>query len=172
MKSRTSGFTLIELVITMAILGVMLVWAIPNVIDFIRNARMQGITSDLVGDITLARQEAQRRGQIVTVCASANGTSCDAGTPDWMAGRIILAPNAATPLLKTNLLPDGAIATKKITGVGTAVITFAQSGAVISGGGVLATIRLRDVRAGAGDLTQRDVTVSLVGRPLVVKVTG
>jgi hypothetical protein len=50
----------------------------------------------------------------------------------------------------------------------TTSIIYSPSGSTLAG----AVIRLRDDRAGQADTTQRDITVNLVGRPFVGKVTG
>lgn len=169
MKSRHTGFTLIELMITVALLGILLLWAIPNVTVFIQNARMSSVSSELMADISIARQEAQRRGRPVTICASSDGLTCLTGTPDWMEGWIIRAPTATTTLVvKFNKEPNGSSAVRKITGVGTPAIVFAPAGTA----GTNAIVRFRDSRAGSGDLTQRDLTVNFVGRPFLEKVAG
>jgi type IV fimbrial biogenesis protein FimT len=171
MKSRNTGFTLIELMITVALLGILLLWAIPNVTVFIENARMSSVSNELIADISIARQEAQRRGRPVTICASSDGLTCLTGTPDWMEGWIIRAPTAtATLVVKFNKEPQGSAATRKVTAVGTQPsVTFLPSGTTA---GATALIRFRDYRAGSGDLTQRDISVTFVGRPLLEKVAG
>jgi type IV fimbrial biogenesis protein FimT len=177
MKSRHTGFTLIELVITIALLGILLAWAIPNVRTFIKNARIVSVTNELVADISLARQEAQRRGRSVQICASNNGTSCS-GT-DWLDGWIINAP-APLPatgnvVVKSNREPQGPASGRTgsnlVTAQGAVTISFLPSGQLSGGGGTL-TINIRDDRAGQGDLTQRDIAVTLVGRPSAQKVAG
>ncbi|MGB0128316.1 MAG: GspH/FimT family pseudopilin [Rhodocyclaceae bacterium] len=90
---RTSGFTLIELMVTIAVAAVLLMIALPSLRDFILNNRLASVTNDLVGDLALARAEAIRRGSRVTVCASndagSSGPTCS-GT-DWSAGRLIFS---------------------------------------------------------------------------------
>jgi type IV fimbrial biogenesis protein FimT len=169
MKSRHTGFTLIELMITVALLGILLLWAIPNVTVFIQNARMTSVSNELMADISIARQEAQRRGRPVRICASSDGLTCLTSAPDWMEGWIILAPTATTTLVvKFNKEPGGTTAVRKVTAVGTPSISFSPAGTA----GTTAIVRFRDSRAGTGDLTQRDLTVTFVGRPLLEKVAG
>jgi type IV fimbrial biogenesis protein FimT len=174
MKSRHTGFTLIELVITVALFGILVMWAIPNVTTFIKNARISSVTNELISDIGVARQEAQRRGRAVKICASNNGTSCLTGTPDWMEGWIIEAPTAtATLVVKYTKEPEGPSSTRKVTANGPAEITFLPSGSVSTLGPTPPiVINIRDDRKGKGDPTQRDISVTLVGRPLVEKVPG
>lgn len=95
MKNRTGqeGYTLVELMVTLAILAIALAIAIPSVRDYFANARRLTVTNDLVGDLSYARMEAIRQGQLVTVCGSSNGSSCVAGN-DWSGGHLVFVdPN-------------------------------------------------------------------------------
>lgn len=80
MKKRTqNGFTLYELLITILIVGIVLTIGIPNLRDFTRNSRISGTTNDLHGSFLLARSEAARAKENVTICASINSMDDDAG---------------------------------------------------------------------------------------------
>jgi type IV fimbrial biogenesis protein FimT len=72
MRRRHSGFTLLELMFTIAVLGVLLGLAVPNFRDFLRNARLTSVSNDLLVDINVARTEAIKRRAVVTLCSSAN----------------------------------------------------------------------------------------------------
>lgn len=76
-SSRASqrGFTVIELVLVVLIVGILVVIAIPNFGDFIVEKRMRDQTNDLVMHLKLAKAEAIRTGERVTICA-ANTSSC------------------------------------------------------------------------------------------------
>ncbi|WP_413785040.1 GspH/FimT family pseudopilin [Marinobacter sp. DY40_1A1] len=61
------GFTIIELLILMAVLGVVAAIAIPNFSRLIQNNQLTTTNNDLVGALNMARSEAVRRGAAVSV---------------------------------------------------------------------------------------------------------
>jgi type IV fimbrial biogenesis protein FimT len=64
---KTQAFTLIELVMTMAIAGILVTIAIPSFNSTLTSSRLTNYANDLVGALNLARSEAVRRGVSVTV---------------------------------------------------------------------------------------------------------
>lgn len=73
---RVAGFTLLELIVTMAIVTVALRIGVPNFIDLIRSNRVSALTSNLTTAMYLARSEAIKSGVRVTLCKSADGATC------------------------------------------------------------------------------------------------
>ena len=67
------GFTIIELMVTIAILGIMATLAAPSFRDTILSARVRSSASDLFDSVLLARSEAVKRNAVVEVVPSASG---------------------------------------------------------------------------------------------------
>lgn len=85
--SRVHGFTLVELMITLAVMAILLALATPSFEGLIASSRLASATNELNATLRQARSEAMRRGQRVTVCASANGNQCT--NNDWTSGWIM-----------------------------------------------------------------------------------
>lgn len=81
------GFTLIELMVTVALLAVGLALGTPYIRDAVMNVRMTGQANDFMADLALARSEAVKRNVRVALCTSKGGTTCDGST--WTEGWIV-----------------------------------------------------------------------------------
>ncbi len=101
---RSGGLTLIELMITLLILAVILVFAIPNFNDAVLGARLSSNAGNLLASMQVARGEAIKRNATITVCTSTDGTTC-ATTGSWEQGWIVLA--GTTVLQRQEALPTG-----------------------------------------------------------------
>lgn len=77
MLKHDQGFTLVELMVTVAVLAISLSFAVPFMGDFVKNSRLVTQTNDLIASFQLARSEAIKRGARVTLCKSSNGATCD-----------------------------------------------------------------------------------------------
>jgi type IV fimbrial biogenesis protein FimT len=87
------AFTLIELLITMALAAVVLALGVPMLRDVIRNNRLAATVNEFVGALQLARSESIKRGVRVTLCKSANGTSCASGGGYEQGWIVFVDPN-------------------------------------------------------------------------------
>lgn len=74
---RQLGFSLLELMVTVMVVGVVLGFGVPNFMEFQRNNAMASLANDFVSGIYLARTEAVKRQVAVTVCTSANATAAN-----------------------------------------------------------------------------------------------
>ncbi len=75
-RLRPKGFTLLELMVTVGITGIVLMIAIPNMSEFVKNERLTTATNSLISDLMLARSKALEMNQPVILCSSSNQTSC------------------------------------------------------------------------------------------------
>ncbi len=82
-RSFNRGFTVIELLIVIAVVAIMLSWAMPSLKGTLARNQLLGQANELASAMALARSEAVTRGTQAGVCASANGTTCSGSSNDW-----------------------------------------------------------------------------------------
>ena len=68
MPSKQSGFTLLEMLVVMVIMGVMAAIALPNFTQWVATSRVANKTDQVINLMRFARSEAIRLNQIVYVC--------------------------------------------------------------------------------------------------------
>jgi type IV fimbrial biogenesis protein FimT len=74
-----AGFTLIELIVTVAIAAIVLAIAVPSFQETITSNRLTTFSNTLVASLNFARSEAIKQNRRVTLCSSADGLSCATG---------------------------------------------------------------------------------------------
>lgn len=86
--TKQSGVSLFELIVAIAILGIVLAIAAPDMGSVIANNRSTTASNELIKAMNMARSEAIKRGVSVSVCAAqdANFNSCG---NDWTNGWIV-----------------------------------------------------------------------------------
>lgn len=87
MKKSHSGFTLVELLLTLTIAGIIVTLGVPAFTDTIRNNRLTTQANELITALNVARSEAIKRRSNVTVCVSADQATCSGAS--WQAGWIV-----------------------------------------------------------------------------------
>lgn len=90
MASRARGFTLVELMVTVAVLVVLLGIAAPNLQGVMNRNRVTGVANELLAAINTARMESIRQNRRAKLCPTMDGASC-AGS-DW--SRLIIFMDA------------------------------------------------------------------------------
>ena len=111
---RSGGFSLLELMITVAVAAILMALAVPSFTSLINNNRLTSGSNALGTAMHHARSEAVRRNARVTLCASADGATC-AGTGNWQ-GWVTLVTTGGE-VLRTYALKaplQGASATQRV----------------------------------------------------------
>lgn len=83
---KNSGFTLLELIIVLAVVAIVMSFAIPSMQSFSQNDRLTTNINTLIGHLAYARSEALTRSSQVVVCASDDGLGCSG---NWTDGWIV-----------------------------------------------------------------------------------
>lgn len=148
------GFTMVELMVTLAVLAILLGIAVPSMTQFSFSSKLRSYSNELVASALLARSEAIKRNQTVTLCVSSNGTSCASGS--WESGWIVRT-SGGDVIHRQQPITDGF---KVISSVD--AITFTATGV----GSTQATLKVCRATPSLGD-QESEVTVSSTGRTAV-----
>ena len=183
--NRIRGFTLIELIVTVAIAAILLTIGVPSFQTMILNNTRVAQTNEFVGVLNLARSEAIKRGSRVVICRSTNGSSCATDTTGiWEGGWIAFVDrnqngvlNAGAPDNEEVLKMQSSIANRFTLRSGSAFTQWiayrpngTSEGNVVASGNILGTFSLCDKR---GVDHARFVEVTNTGRTNVrEKETG
>jgi type IV fimbrial biogenesis protein FimT len=156
------GFTLVEMLVAMALLATLATLAAPGLGEYLRNCRRAATVNALSHAIHAARGLASARGQAVVLCPSADGSRCTGGR-DW----------SRTLLIQPDDPGDATGEDRPLRVVQTAAGDAGQSVranrdsirfAALSPAATTATLTVCDDR---GTRAARAVIVSRIGRPRI-----
>ncbi len=88
--SRTAGFTLIEMIVTVTIAAILASIAVPSFTKMIERNRISTGTNEFLSALILARSEAVKRGVSVAICTSGDQTNCSSsGSTEFADGWMV-----------------------------------------------------------------------------------
>lgn len=161
-RSRLHGFTLVEMMLAVAVLAILLGLAVPSLRDLQQRNRIAGAANELVAHINLARLHAVTRREITVMCPGTAASGCS-GDNRWHRGWVVFrdpdrngTPENERDVLRVGPRFDGLWADS----AGRTRIRYQPSGA---SPGTNQTIKLCD----PGSDRSRAVIISNPGRPRV-----
>ncbi|WP_175541835.1 GspH/FimT family pseudopilin [Polaromonas sp. YR568] len=123
-RARERGFTIIELMVVVAIVGILAGLAAPSFSDLLRRNRLASASSALQVSLSLARSEAVKRGSDARVTVAANGT---AGV--WTNGWTVFVDKTTTANAGVGPTADSGTVTRlEVAGVPSLPVSTAQTG--------------------------------------------
>lgn len=139
------GFTLVELMIAVAVAAIVMAYAVPNMRTFMQRDRVAAQSNNVVADLQFARGQAVATHTFVSICptATVGGTTCDTADGNYNQGWMIFTTSApgtpysgvANSLLKVGNAPTTTSVTSKIVGI----LTYDSLGQLWAGGSVQPT---------------------------------
>ena len=151
------GFTIIEMMVVVAIVAVLAAVGLPSMRDLLKTNRMKTVSLDLYGSLSLARSEAIKRNNgSVAMVAAAGG---------WQGGWSVTCVDTAGSCGGADviLLSQEAVdADTTLTGPVGNVVTFGRDGRLTSG---VASFRIT-IGADNASIKMRCVDVNVSGRPI------
>ena len=130
---KQKAFTLIELLITITIAGILLLVGVPGLMDFIESSNLKSQTNSIAGALNLARSNAITTGIPTNICPASDNSLTACGT-DWNNPIIVYENFNNTPEYDNNtdeIIETINAAEKSITRTSTSsnnIITFADLG--------------------------------------------
>lgn len=76
-RNAQQGFTLVELMVTIAVAGIIAAIAAPSMVDFVRRGRVTAAGNEMIAALQAARTHAVTQRATVSVCPTADGNTCN-----------------------------------------------------------------------------------------------
>jgi type IV fimbrial biogenesis protein FimT len=169
-RSRTRGFTLVELLVAFAVLGLLVVSALPSYSEFVRNSQIRTAAQSIESGLQLARAEAVRaNAQVQFQLVGTLAGAAVAGGTDWSVMRALEAtPTVFDQAVSARVEPNASSLAR--VGVSTAM----GGAAAAAGAGLPASITFTGLgRLGSATaVRQIDVTGPAGSRRLSVQITA
>ena len=176
------GFTLVELMVTIAIIGILAAIAMPSFQSMIQANRVQSAASEFQAGLAMARAEAIKRGGDARVTIVANALA--SGKADWNSGFKVFYDNTgnasalgATTVVANNILMqtsavNASVSITESNASPVHYVTYNGLGrTILSDGAFGASSFAFKSATGTADTTVRCIVMSATGRTRSDKMT-
>lgn len=164
-KKHSRGFSLLELMVAVAILSIVAALGTPVLQDIVRKNQLRALADTTIGMLNLARSEAVSRNTAVSLCHTSNNTACTGNwNTSWSGAWLIFADPDEDGVVDTGEtivrvfegLPGSYTVQSDITSAG---ITYRPDGSIKTSG------ELRICAADQNTSEAWEIEISTVGRP-------
>ena len=180
-KIIQSGFTLLELMVVIAMMGLIMAVGIPSFQAMITTNEVADSTNELILSLRKARAEAISSGRNTVVCSSVDGTTCSGAAGNWNQGWLVMVDRNLdgnyleindellwVHELKSNtsiaITPSPTTATIGVINDFRHTVTFSYTGELDAG-----TPGEFHLCSGVGDYPRREISVSVGGEASLFK---
>lgn len=150
-KKPALGFSLIELIIAIAIVGLVSAIAMPSYATWIKNSRVRTAAESIQNGLQTARAEAVKRNASIQFSLSANS--------NWSIDCVTISSNCPATIL-SRLASEGS--------TGGAIITLSPDGTAFPAKATFSNLGLLDNSTSPAPFNQVDISISGADRPLRV----
>jgi len=167
-KKQSCAFTLIELVVTIAVFMIVVGLAVPSMQSIIANNRSSTIANELVSSMHIARSEAVKRGTSVSVCPTSNQNFTSCGN-NWNLGWLVFvnpdengtfSNNATEVLIRAHQVSGQTAAIT--TNPNSSLITYTASGFAHAN---TVNLSINILNTGCTGNNGRNILIPFTGRP-------
>lgn len=162
---KAAGTTLLELLTVLAVVAALATLAVPGFQTFALDNRRAATVNGFLHNVFLARSEAVKRAEVVSVCPSSDGKRCD-NSFDWSVGWIVFANHDRDEPPVRDAAEELIIASTGSPGVSITSNRRAYSFRPIGQAVVNGTIVFCDTR---GSAHARAIIINRTGRPRVAQ---
>lgn len=175
------GFTLVELMVSIAVLSIVVLVAVPSFNSLVQGNRMTAQVNQFVAALNLAKAEAVKRNQTVLFCHSTDSISCSEpsanGWEGWIVGVAQARPNPG--IVAGRVIASGILLSERVQIISGSLINqsegevrFIPQGLVRTSAGAPLNSVLRVCLTISNEITIRDIGISSGGQVDVTNSTN